>query len=105
MKDNVLREYVRAVLSERQDANSVAKSVLQKIDDGPYHMLPVDELDDLELDVAETLVMKGLVKRLPANRRFPERFVLTAGGSHATGTFDMDTLSQERSRSRRPNRR
>lgn len=104
MKEHALREYVRAVLTEKFDLGAGAKMVLQKIDDGPYHMLPVDELDDRELDMAEMLAMRGLVKRLPANARFPERFVLSAGGSHATGTFDSDTLHDERGKIMRARR-
>jgi hypothetical protein len=96
MKEEALRQLVRAIISERADIGAGAKMVLQKIDDGPYHMLPVDELDARELDMAEMLAMRGLVKRLPANARFPERFVLSSGGSHATGTFDGDTLHDER---------
>jgi hypothetical protein len=86
------------------DVGAGAKMVLQKIDAGPYHMLPVDELDPRELDMAEMLAMRGLVKRLPANARFPERFVLSAGGSHATGTFDSDTLRDEEGQIRRARR-
>lgn len=98
MKDEALRQLVRSILLERYDADLSTKRLLQKIDDGPYHMLPVDELESHELEAAEVLAMRGLVKRLPANRRFPERFVVEPTGNHVKGDFDMDTLHDERGR-------
>lgn len=105
MNEKDLRAFVRAVLTERMDVGPGAKMVLQKVDDGPYHMLPVDELDARELDMAEMLVMRGLLKRLPANARFPERFVQSSAGSHAAGSFDMDKLHDERGDINRARRR
>lgn len=95
MNENVLREAVRFILCEKEDLSFVQRTVLQKIDNGPYHMMPIDELDDLELNVADELVMRGLVKFLPASARFPERLVLSTNGSHALDTFVGDTLRDE----------
>ena len=66
------------------------------IDDGPYHSMPVDQLTPEEVKVASVLVTRGLLRRMPADRRMPERFVLTGAGSHGTKTFDHDTLHDEK---------
>lgn len=95
MQDTI-REAVRAILAEEIRLGPTVKALLQRVDDGPYHMLPVDEFSPDEMQMLDVAVRAGLVKRLPANARFPERFVLSGGGSHATGTFDMDTLHDER---------
>ncbi len=107
MNEKELRSYVRSVLTEDMGPGPQADStvsLLQRVDDGPYHMLPVDELEGDELNAAETLVMRGLLRRLPASARFPERFVVTAGGSHKTGTFAMDTFHDEKPEIRRARR-
>jgi hypothetical protein len=101
MDEQGLREYVRTVLDEELEPRASAKQILQMIDNGPYHSMPVDELTPDELEAAETLAMRGQLRRMPADRRFPERFVLTAGGSHATDTFASDTLRSELPRRRR----
>lgn len=102
MDERKLRGLIRVILEHAGASPYFLKQVLQKVDDGPYHMLPADELEDDELSAAEALVMRGRLKRLPATERFPERFVLSSAGSHETGTFDMDTWSEERPRRRRP---
>jgi len=101
--EKLLREAVRAALIERL-SDSIEpddKELLLKIDNSPYHMLPIDELEsDDEIDAVDRLAQMGLVRLMPADARFPERVVLTSGGSHATGTFDWDTLRDERPRHR-----
>ncbi len=104
MNEKILREAIRAILAEKTELALNTKALLQKIDDGPYHMTPVDELEGDEREAAEVLVMRGLLKHLPANSRFPERYVVSAAGSHATGTFDMDTFHDERPEIRRAQR-
>jgi len=104
MNDKILREAVCAFLIERYGVGPAVKALLQKVDDGPYHSMPVDELSADELAMLDVAARSGLVRRMPANARFPERFVLTGGGSHETGTFDMDTLHDERGEIRRARR-
>lgn len=92
-----MRAAVRAMLMEGTDLDDDLERLLLKIDNGPYHMMPLDELEsDEEIDDADHLAELGLVKLLPADDRFPDRLVLTGAGSHAIGTFDFDTLRDER---------
>ena len=97
--EKLLRDYIVAALIfeghlGEEDVPPVAKELLLKIDNGPYHALPVTELsdEDGELDVADALVGKGWLRRVPASKRFPEHFVLTSLGSHAIGTFKFSRL-------------
>ena len=101
MDEQVLRKYVRTILEGAMSESMTDKQLLQKVDNGPFHSMPIDELSPEEVEAAETLTMRGLLRRMPATNRFPERFVLTAGGSHATGTFASDTLHDEKPRRRR----
>lgn len=105
MNERELRAYVRSILTEDVGVQAdPTVALLQKIDDGPYHMTPVDALEDDELDAADKLVSRGYLKFLPASGRFPDRLVVTGGGSHKTGTFDMDTLHDEKPEIRRAQR-
>jgi len=102
MDEQKLRGYVRLVLERSMISPSDEKQLLQAIDDGPYHSMPVDQLGPDELEAAEALATKGLLRRMPADRRMPERFVLTGGGSHKTGTFAMDEPLPRRRIASRP---
>ncbi len=109
MDEQDLRRYVRVVLEnfgEPMTAKKwlMSKKLLQKIDNGPYHSMPVDELSPDELEAAEVLAMNRMLRRMPADRRFPERFVLTSTGSHKTGTFAVDKLHDEEGDIRRARR-
>lgn len=96
MSVKLLREAVRGILIERSEIGPAVKALLQRIDDGPYHMMPVDEFTVDELRMLAVAQRAGLIKHLPASARFPERFVLSSGGSHATDTFDMNTYHDEK---------
>lgn len=123
---------------ERSMGATSEEQLMLKINRGDGGALPVDMLSPDEIEVAETLVMRGLLKHVPAGHgvstqggtmgqrgdhmavtggrnaatpvdpsvahRYPERYVVTAGGSHATDTFKMDTLSDERGEIRRARR-
>jgi hypothetical protein len=96
MDEKTIRSYVRLVLERAVGGPGMTgKQFLQMIDDGPYHSMPVAELTPEEVEAAEKLVMRNLLRRMPANGRMPERFVLTSSGSHGTDTFAGDTLRDE----------
>lgn len=64
--------------------------VLSKVEAGFCHSCPVSALTPAQLRVVGTLVAKGLMWRLGATSRFPERFVLTPNAHHyRIGTFVM----------------
>ena len=64
--------------------------MLAKIEAGFCHSCPVLGLTRAQMRVVGSLVARGLVRRLGATSRFPERFVLTANAHwYRIGTFDM----------------
>ena len=71
--------------------------LLLKIDNSPFHFLPADELKFEEKEVAFDLWGNGWITLLPTNLtyNFPRRYVLTAAGHYALGTFDFNTLKKE----------
>lgn len=82
----LLESFVRETLMT--ETMSV-KDLLTTVDEGPYHMMPVEDLNDETVEALEKLTLRGLVRRLPANSRLPDRFVVTSAGSHVMGTFDV----------------
>jgi len=129
MNEQALRKFVRLVL-ERAMSPVSEKEVLLKINRGPGGSIPVDQLSPEEVEAAETLVMRGMLRRVPAGHgvstqdgqkgfygdhmavtggrnvstpvdpknahRYPERYVVTSGGSHGTDTFKHDTFHDEK---------
>lgn len=82
-----LRRFIRSILLEDLAPTSNGMVVLKNVEAGDYHMLPSDYMSDADRDQADRLVRRGLLRWLPANERFPARYVVTSGGSHALGTF------------------
>ena len=104
---NPIRRAIALILLEDLDPFGGAMALLRKADTSDYHMLPLDSLTDQERDQADRLAARGLLRRLPASSRFPDRYAVTSGGSHALGTFkgtemwkDFDGNSLERPRRR-----
>lgn len=56
---------MRLVL-ERAMSPVSEKEVLLKINRGPGGSIPVDQLSPEEVEAAETLVMRGMLRRVPA---------------------------------------
>lgn len=61
--------------------------VLALVEAGPAHSLAVAELVGKRREVAESLALSGLLKRMPARGRWPDRYVVTSQGSHSLGSF------------------
>ncbi len=70
--------------------NPVHRAVLLAVDAGPCHALESRHVRGVDRERAEQLVASGLLRLLPARGRWPRRFVVTAAGSHALGTFAHD---------------
>ncbi len=136
MNEQTLRKYVRLVL-ERAMGATTEDQVMLKINKGPGGSMPVDQLSPDEVEAAETLVMRGMLRRVPAGHgvstqggtmgrrgdhmavtggrnapspvdppiahRYPERYVVTSGGSHGVNTF-IDTMHADREVTRRARR-
>lgn len=64
------------------------KRVLRKVEAGFCHSFPSAKLGPREANTAALLAVRGLLKWMPARGRFPDRYVITGGGSWALGTFD-----------------
>lgn len=103
---------LRTIIAEALKLSAPETALMQRVEAGDYHMLPVDQVTDpKELDVLETLVMKGMLRRLLAKpgseKLFPERWVVTSGGSHSLGTFGNpdDDISNYYNKSRRRGRK
>jgi hypothetical protein len=67
--------------------------VLRLVEAGRAHSLAVALMSRDELGAAERLVGRGLLRRMAARGTFPDRYVVTASGSHELGSFDSDDLS------------
>ncbi len=125
MDERALRKYVRTVL-EHAMGGVTADQLLLKINKGFGGSVPVDQLSPEELDAADELEGRGLLRHVPAGHgvstqggskgmygdsmavtggrnvatpvdpsvahRYPERYVVTSGGSHAVGTFKTASL-------------
>jgi hypothetical protein len=100
INDRAIRRIIVNCLLEALDPKSQAVAMLMKVDAGDFHMLPIDKMSEAEKADAERLVAHKMLKKLSANAKFPERYVLTANGSHALGTFDSDTYDEEKDRKR-----
>lgn len=57
-------------------------------DAGPMHARRAASVRGKRRILAAELCYAGLLRKLPASARFPARYVVTARGSHALGTFD-----------------
>jgi hypothetical protein len=106
-----------------QIAPGAAYKLLLKIDNSPHHYLPTANMTQEEMDLASLLEEKRWVEFIPAGdtvvqevlrrdmwgaietaprkhvstpRPLPERYVMLASGNYALGTFDWDTLSEEK---------
>ncbi len=64
--------------------------VLRSVEAGRAHSLAVADIPSRALPVAARLEAKGLLRRMPARGSWPDRFVVTSGGSHELGTFRSD---------------
>ena len=95
MDERALRKLVRLVLEDVTRSSVTTKQFLQMVDNGPFHSMDVSKMTPEEVETAEVLCMRGLLRRMRANGHLPERFVLTSGGSHTTDTFVMDTFHDE----------
>ncbi len=91
-----LRRAIALILIEDLDPFGPAIGLLKRVDAGDYHMLPLDDLGDHEAAQADRLISRGLLRHVRADRRFPDRLVVTGAGSHALGTFASDTLHDEK---------
>lgn len=74
-------------MKSRRDLPLEHRRVLARIDRGFGHAMPVSRLTSRQLRVAERLAASGVLARMPARGRWPERYVVTSRGSHAWGTF------------------
>lgn len=61
--------------------------ILRRVEAGPCHSLASRGFRSSVRAAALELVAAGALRLLPARGRFPKRFVVTANGSHALGTF------------------
>ncbi len=70
---------------------------LQRVESGFCHSRTRASLSSDLRGVADALVLDGLLRVCPKRGRFPRRYVVTASGSHALGTFLMcsDDFSRE----------
>ena len=98
---SALRRAIVCILLEDLDPFGPAMTFLKKVDASDYHMVPMDSLTDNEVLSAERLVSQRLLRPMPADARFPDRYVVTSGGSHALQTFVGDTYHDEKKRRRR----
>lgn len=62
--------------------------LLLRVNATPGHYIASDEVSPEDEEVASELMKKYLLRLMPARGRWPERYVVTSGGSHAVGTFD-----------------
>lgn len=61
--------------------------LLQRVDNGPFHARTVRSLSRRDRARALDLLELGWLRRMPKRGRWPARYVVTASGSHALGTF------------------
>lgn len=78
--------------SEKYKLFPAEKELLQRIDRSDYHHMNADEVEPEDMLLMNGLEGRGMVKRMPANDRFPERYVVTTAGSYALGTFDYSDM-------------
>jgi ribonuclease D len=67
----------------------MSTSILQVIDAGPYHARAVYSLSSAQRDAAREAEGNAWLRLLPATRRFPRRYVVTAAGAWAMRMFDV----------------
>ena len=72
--------------------NDKLRSVLLKIDNNSFHMMPSKDLSPRDSAAVKALQARGFVKFIKADKRFPERYVLSGAGQAALGTFDFNKM-------------
>lgn len=74
---------------------------LLRVERSDFHACTRARLSSDLRAAADALVARGLLRVLPRKGRFPRRYVVTSAGSWALGTFDFDTLHEERRTARK----
>lgn len=67
-------------------------NIVQVVDAGPCHARAVRSLSRAQRAAAQAAAARGALRLLPARGRWPRRYVVTASGSHALGTFATASL-------------
>lgn len=76
---------------KREARDWAAKEVLRAVEDGPSHALAVVKAPFWPNDPGVTSALRrGWIRKLEPRGRWPERYVVTAAGSHELGTFASD---------------
>lgn len=84
---------VRQAIAEAVKRLSKAElDLVMKVDSTQYHYLPTSMVDPEDEDALDALEAKGMVRRMPPKGRYPDRYVVTSLGSHASGMFDQSHL-------------
>lgn len=124
--DKLANQFLKLVLARRDVLTPEEHKLLLKINNSPSHYLAVADMTPGELTTAYMLSSAGFIERVPAyhgvnraitktrwgdeigsrqfnriNRALPDRYVMLAAGDHILGTFEFDTLREEKRRQRR----
>ena len=78
--------------SEKYRLFPAEKNLLMSIDNSDYHHLNADAVNLTDRYLLPGLIAKGMIKKLPPNKMFPERYVVTTTGSYALGVFDFSDM-------------
>lgn len=78
--------------SEKYKLLPQERELLARIDNSNYHHMNADSIEPDDFLFLNGLMGKGMVKKLPPNKFFPERYVVTTAGSYALGVFDFSDL-------------
>lgn len=78
--------------SEKYKLLPQERDLLLRIDNSDYHHMNADELQGDDAIFINSLQAKGMIKKMPANKFFPERYVVTTTGSYALGVFDYSDM-------------
>jgi hypothetical protein len=74
----------------------MSRGIVATVERGFCHSRSVRSLSRSQRVKARVAELAGYLRCLPKRGRFPRRYVVTANGSHLLGTFDFDTLHQEK---------
>lgn len=90
---SLIRMAVRQALVEAvKRLDKQEHELVMRIDSMPYHYMPTSMVDPEDEDLLDSLESKGAVRRMPPKGRYPDRYVVTSLGSHASGMFDQSHL-------------